>query len=373
MNTPRLKTFGLFVGVLLLSATAKLACTATAEEQKTEGTRATDCTDGIDNDGDGLSDCQDDDCYFAYHFCRADGGIDDKNWPTCASTTIGADITRKPVDIIAFVDTSDSMGEETAAVQNNLNAFAAFIDAQKVDYRVVLIADGTKICIAPPLGAAACNDGPRFRHIKQTVLSADGLDKILELFPQYADFLRDNAVKNFIAISDDDSEHTADWFINGLKKLPTKTFNQPIYFHSIVAFGDVPIRGCATGARTGSTYLDLTARTNGVKFSVCSSDWKPIFPQLAQTIIDSTAPECTAMIPDAPSSEQLIDLQRIWVSILGKGPVDRVAAADACQDKDGYYVDTTVAPSTLVLCEKTCKQLIGGRVTIEFGCRKRLE
>jgi hypothetical protein len=105
-----------------------------------------------------------------------DYGDAGKSWPTCATAKGEAIASGGSVDIIWFIDTSGSMNEETRWVQDNLNDFATFIGKQNIDYRVVMIGTAS-LCVKPPLGGPGCSDGPRYRHVKQTVSSTDGLER----------------------------------------------------------------------------------------------------------------------------------------------------------------------------------------------------
>jgi hypothetical protein len=61
-----------------------------------------------------------------------------------------------------------------------------------------------------------------------------------------------------------------------------------------VAYGAYPRKGCATGARIGQVYLDLTQATGGAKFPVCDKDWRSMFEKLAQAVA-TKAPRHVAM------------------------------------------------------------------------------
>ena len=193
----------------------------------------------------------------------------------CVALAEEAVETTLPVDIIWFVDTSGSMDEETATVQANLNLFAADIAASSLDYHVILVADRGEICIPPPLGGPGCSDGPRFRHIDEEVGSNDGLARLLETYPQYQSFLRMDAAKSFVAVTDDDSAMPSWLFDAGITMYPE--FQNGYTFHGIVAFGPLDDIGCSTGAAIGYEYLSLAGTTGGVLSEICASNWGPIF------------------------------------------------------------------------------------------------
>ena len=149
-------------------------------------------------------------------------------------------------------------------MQKNINAFAQYIGAQQLDYRVVMVAQPpfflVGICVPPPLGGPSCTDGPRYRHVKQNVDSTDGLEKLIETYPRYQDFLRPHTTKNFVAVTDDNSARPAKWFDQELAKLTGPGFANGYVFHSIVAFGSDPEDGCATGANYGKSTSSSPTR-----------------------------------------------------------------------------------------------------------------
>jgi hypothetical protein len=341
------------------------------------------CTDSLDNDNDRLVDCEDTDCSLAAA-CGGtgfpDGGSEpalfdagtgtvDTNFTPCQSTVAEATPVGGGVDIIIFIDTSGSMNQETAWVQQNINAFASYIGGLSLDYRVVLIADGDKICVPAPLGGPGCTDGPNFRHVKVYVGSRDGLKKTINTYSQYQDFLRADTTKNFVAITDDNSTEGASWFKTELAKLTNPGFADGFFYHSIVAYGDIEKKGCSTGAKIGQAYLDLTDETGGVKFKVCETDWSSIFDAMAQSVASSAALPCTYPFPD-PGEGKLINPFQIKVNHLSEAGVQQEALEKLTKTTcgDGWYFDDDTTPTSVILCPKTCERLQDGKIQVDFGC-----
>lgn len=350
-----------------------------------EGDEAT-CSDQRDNDNNGLTDCADPRCA-GWANCggtKPDGGgggkLDGggsaydgflpppKSWPTCATATGEATATGGGVDIIWFIDTSGSMSQETAWVQQNLNNFAGYIGAQNLDYRVIMIG-AASVCVAPPLGGPGCTDGPRYKHVSETVGSTNGLEKVISTYPKWQSFLRPDTTKNFIAVTDDNSRKDAAWFNAELAKLTNPGFKDGFVFHSIVAYGNLPSKGCVTGARIGQVYLDLTAQTKGVKFPVCDQDWQSIFDQLAKSVAQTATAPCTYLIPPPPAgktfNKSLIQVLRTDAG--NEGVIPQVPDKASC-GANGWYYDDPNAPKTVILCPQTCTAVSGGKIDIEFGC-----
>ena len=85
----------------------------------------------------------------------------------CGAVSHMAENMLQPADIIFGIDTSGSMSEEVAEVQQNLNRFSERIIASGIDVRVIVLStlQGTAMpggvtvdgpCIAPPLGSGQC-------------------------------------------------------------------------------------------------------------------------------------------------------------------------------------------------------------------------
>ena len=84
----------------------------------------------------------------------------------CQAVSEEAKTSLQPADIIWAVDTSGSMIDEAAAVQNSINAFSQQIVASGIDVHVVMtrrlsdlrfgLSASPAICVAPPLGTGQC-------------------------------------------------------------------------------------------------------------------------------------------------------------------------------------------------------------------------
>ncbi|PID39770.1 MAG: hypothetical protein CSA24_00500 [Deltaproteobacteria bacterium] len=328
-------------------------------------------SDGVHLDGGGST--YGDTGFSPSDLMRDDSGKPQHSWPTCASATGEAKLTSGGVDIIWFVDTSGSMGQETAWVQQNLNDFASYIGSQNLDYRVILIG-ASSICVTPPLGGKSCTDGPRYRHVKEVVGSKNGLSKIISTYPKWRDFLRADTTKNFVAVTDDNSRKSAAWFNTEIAKLKQPGFPDGFIFHSIVAYGSVPKKGCSTGARIGQVYLDLTAQTSGVKFPVCNSDWKSIFDKLAKSVAQTAKAPCSYLIPDPPAGKTFNpNLVLVWRADPGQERVIPQVANKAACGQSGWYYDDEANPKNVILCPETCKAVEGGKIEIEFGCTSGID
>jgi len=313
------------------------------------------------------------------------GGDEFADASICLAEQIEAERVVLPVDIIWAVDNSPSMGYETSMVETNLNAFAAQIDSWGIDYRVIMIAErgsGDKVCVPPPLGGANCGDGPRFRHIPDWVGSHNALGRLGGSYSKYQDFLREDSMKHFVVVTDDEAEAGANdlWFESLIPTLANPGFParpaapQGFVFHSIVGWGDNPIVGCNTAADIGQSYLNLTTLTGGVKAKVCETDWSPIFEALQQAVVEGTQLPCALEIPDPPNGESF-DVNKVNVLFTPAGgtatTIPRVDSLAACGDADGWYYDDAAAPTQIIVCPSTCETFTAsedGQVDLQFGC-----
>jgi len=288
---------------------------------------------------------------------------------TVTSIPVESKVVAGMADVVWFIDTSGSMKQEAAWLQQNVNAFAQHIANQNVSYRVILIAKGFDICVPPPLGGPNCTDGPNFRHIKDKVGSTNGLQKLVDLYPLYQDFLRKGAMTNFVAVTDDDSKKTATWFDQSIKAFGNPGISDPYLFHSIVAYGDIPFVGCWGGADIGTQYLLLTSQTAGAHFPICETDWGTIFGQLAETVVNTVQPVCMYALP---MPDKIPALDKIQVTYANNGvtmSVPMVSGPEACiGTTQGWYVDNVDNPTSILFCTATCSEFQTGLLTFEYSC-----
>jgi len=286
----------------------------------------------------------------------------------CVAKEVQASNAYAPVDIIWVVDSSGSMDFENRTVQDNLNRFSASISTSGIDHHVILIGEASQMNVPPPLGGSEY-----FMHIDDKVGSNEGLEKLVEHYPDYQSFLRPGAVKHFVAVTDDESDMSTDEFIAHVASFTDPGFPDGFTFHSIVAFGSIPIIGCITGAGIGWQYLTLSDLTGGVKQSICQTDWSPIFAALETAIGVVTELPCVYDIPDPPEGETLDpnEVNVIYISSDGTETVIPMVTDSASCGPLGWYYDDPESPTQIIICPDTCVMLQSdteGRVNIAFGC-----
>lgn len=339
------------------------------------------CSDAIDNDRDGLTDCDEASCAGARGCAgTADGGARPRSDATCESIAERAETALAPVDIVWIVDGSSSMSDEGRLIQDNMNRFAAAIGTSGIDYRVVVVWNPTRgYVVPPPLGS----DPARLLIVGADVNSDEGLSDLLEHFPMYRDFLRPSAITHFVIVTDDESGIGWGSFQTQMSSLLGHAFTA----HAIVsppgssscAF---PIPGVACGCSgpygdafaDGEEYWQLAAATGGRQISICSADWSSVFDLLATSIAVSMPVPCEFAIPPAPDG---LVFDRAEVNVVytpggGASPVTLpyVSDAAACAG-EGWYYDDAANPTRVLLCPSACSAVSAdetGQVDIAFGC-----
>lgn len=297
-----------------------------------------------------------------------------------------------PADIIWAVDQSGSMNQETSYVQQQLNAFANQIAASNVDYHVVMIASttsGNAICVPPPLSGGNCGDGPRFRLVNQSVDSNDALSVIIAQYPNYQDFLRPDAIKHFVVVSDDNPTdspiNSAAAFTSALANAQPAGMFSKWYFHSIYAFGAIPFVGCigafGTGAAYGTILEQLVTQSGGAKGEICLGDWSLVFAAIQTAVVQGSKVSCEYDVPD-PGPGKTLDPNKVNVEYFpgGQPPsqtIFRVNDASQCTTgggQGGWYFDNNSAPTKIFLCPDTCSAVqsdSAAAINVQFGCESQ--
>jgi hypothetical protein len=161
---------------------------------------------------------------------QSSGDVPNQPFVPCVAQEAEAVEGRGPIDIIFLIDNSDSMSQEIAEVEKQINEnFANVIAASNADYRIIMLTrhgihDGVSVtqhvCVSAPLSGTNCTPPPakpaeteRFFHHNITIGSTDAFCRILTTFhapdldgshPQgWGALLRPGAFKVFAIITDD--------------------------------------------------------------------------------------------------------------------------------------------------------------------------
>jgi hypothetical protein len=319
----------------------------------------------------------------------------------CAATSVTAPPPNTPaVDIIWVVDASGSMLDEQKKIGMNMTQFADAITKSNIDVRIVMMTTSSAIPVicpvtpADPLTGTALAGDPRYKFIEARVDSNNALDVAIASFPMYQSFLRPGAKTHFVTVSDDESTYKAlasaaaraEGFHTDMKMLLGHDFIQ----HTISSEGPTPcgdpncmpdvetgicvfvMLGCGA-ARPGDTYYALADMTQGLKSSICLSEWTPIFDKLSEAVIKSAPLPCNYMIPPPPAGQNLDPLK---VNVGYKAPsandemlFRKANDEGACGSELGWYYDKPTDPKEVMLCPAACKHVEGGgTLSLAFGC-----
>jgi hypothetical protein len=309
----------------------------------------------------------------------------------CATATAAA--IKKPVDIIVIIDQSGSMDEESVQVQNNINKLSTYLAATGLDYRVVMIAGkpgngSLPMCVPTPLAGPSCaSKPPRFRAVNQHIESWDSLKLILSTFDstatdtKWSDFLRFDAVKVFIPITDDDATDSAiaapvstnfdvALLSRGKGTFGTKSKRKYVFYPICGVSTASTTTKCSTAVNTGPTYVDLATITKGKPFSVCETNYEPVFKAIGKAIATSVA--CEITIPPPPTGETF-DPDKVNVVYKDSGggstTIPQDTTAGCLEGANGWQYDDT--KTKVLLCGDACtnaKADPGAIIDVEFGC-----
>ncbi|MDF2695811.1 MAG: uncharacterized protein K0S65_4194 [Labilithrix sp.] len=314
-----------------------------------------------------------------------DGGVAGDASDTCAKTEVVA--RKQPVDIIMIVDGSGSMGDDEREVTNNLNKLSTFLEATELDYRIVLISGN--VCIPPPLAQPNCqSNGTKFLAVRDPVDSVDTLEIVLRTLERspgiggaWKDFLRPDALKVFIPITDDNSRLEAEPFDRELLSKPGGLFgtaeSRRYRFYPIAGAETYPSKvPCWSAMNNGSVYLTLAELTKGKWFPVCAAKFAPVFDSITQDVAAAIA--CELPLP-TPEDGSAIDPTRVNATIVPSNggasiAIDQDPSKACSEGADGWQYNAD--KSRILLCGSACEKLRAGngaRLVVEFGCATRVK
>lgn len=346
---------------------------------------------------------------------------------SCASASAVATFELLPVDIIWMVDNSASMAPAIDQVIAGLNGFASVISSRGFDYRVVMLSlrntsrtvtlgGSTRyaVCIPPPLaGDLLCGNNTRFFHSSIDVRSTQPLEQFLGTLGQTAgyrlgearggepwrSFLRPEATKTIVVVTDDNSRFSASDFLHfpggtnpsnsnllppGLLDPSWSGLFDSLTFDGIYGWGSPTDPGIrchyADGSQPtspGAVYTALVTGTTGVRAQICDgpSAWGPFFDSVASAVERASRVACDVAIPPPPIGT-LLDPTRINVIFNGvaRSLIGKVVNAAACGTSGGWYYDSDTNPTHVILCPASCDRAqselrgAGRGLEVQFGC-----
>jgi len=349
----------------------------------------------------------------------------------CTGSWAPTSVMRLPVDIIWVVDNSISMAPAIDQVIAGLNNFANLVGTRGLDYHVIMLSlrdvnrtimsNGSMkytVCIPMPLaGDAMCGNGTNFFQSSIDIRSTQPLEQFLGTLGQttgytpgsswggepWAQFMRMNATKTIVVVSDDNSrlsamdfEHFvggANPFAPGSRSLPPGILDPSwngmfagYTFDGLYGWGSAtdPAVKCTYPGGTqppasGLVYTSLVSSTMGTRAQICAgaSAWGPFFDAIATAVERTSRVSCDMDIPPPPAGMTL-DPALVNV-VLFDGTVStrvgKVTDMTGCNaTSGGWYYDNNAAPVRVVLCPASCAtaqtqlRAPGSGVQVQFGC-----
>jgi hypothetical protein len=297
-------------------------------------------------------------------------------------------------NIVWVIDSSGSMDEEAALVQENLNQFVeSIVQAGLSDYRVVVMTEQGFVSVPEPLGS----DTAHYRFVDEEVGSEEPLSDLLGRYGDYADFLLPGATTHFVVVTDDESEIPASEFVASMQGelgaapfrvhaiasppgAPSAPPEQGNDWEDLFGGGDDDDTGCVgtrgNAAAPGAEHWEAAALTEGLTFSICEEDWSGLFSELATAVSDAATIPCELPLP-APESGSLDEnLVNVVLSTDGQAAqaIPRVQGSSACGSNAGWYYDAPDAPSRIFLCPSSCQVAqTAALLDIALGCDTLVE
>jgi len=315
---------------------------------------------------------------------------------TCAAAVNKA--TRAKVDVIVVIDTSGSMDEETNQVKSNINTFASKIGGTGLDYTVLFIAakPGNPgpipipgftlpgVCVPQPLAGADCADNPPiFHQLNKDVESTDSLKIIIDNYATYEPWLRTDAYKVFIEVTDDNStdmSHT-DFDTKLLAKSKAQfgdATSRKYIFNSICGWKrNTAVKSsekCDSAVNIGSEYQDLSVLTGGTVESVCEKDYSSVFDNIAKGLVTKLG--CEFGFPKSQTGQT--DPTTVVVNYTaGNASAAKQLTQVTDQSKcgtiaDAWYYDDNANPTKIIFCPTTCTTAgadTAGKLEVAVGCK----
>lgn len=321
--------------------------------------------------------------------------VDMRDDGSCSASGAEAEVGLESADLIWVVDNSCSMTEEAAAVQANMNRFATMLFDMGIDVRLTLISTtslgdpnmscppgdlictllagnelGLGVCIDAPFGSGMCpedSNPPQFLHLDENVNSINALQRVMDLYPQYAHNLRPDSKKHFVVVTDDNSSVPAATFSQWVDNVDPSLFGNGWFFHGVYAKTQCP------GAQIGTVYEELANQTSGIASDLCLQQFDPVFDALAVDVVGKADFACDWPIPPPPAG-QVLDKELVNVEYTQpdgvKVALAKIPEGEECNGREGWFYDDELAPTQVRSCPVACErfQSVGGKVDVLFGC-----
>jgi hypothetical protein len=194
----------------------------------------------------------------------------------------------------------------------------------------------------------------------------------------WSQWLRPEAFKVFVEITDDNAAMTATAFETALLQLSPTHFGAPgnrnFIFHSITGLAakanPAEASRCPTGVNPGSNYQDLSIATGGLRFPVCTpSLFNTVFRTVAEGVVAGAQVACDFAVPPPPPPFTLSNRITVQYTPGSGGAVQsfsQVADASQCAAASFYVQNARVQ-----LCPAACGAVRGdtmAKIDLLFSC-----
>lgn len=287
--------FGIVTGVLASLVTVACGSTEFAGTQR-QSTNAT-AVDGGEVDAGGQDGAVDGEV--------DGGGPDTPEEPSTGRATerflTESGAVTRAVDVVFLVDTSGSMRDETARLEQNMETFLGkfFLNQAGLDFRLFLVGEQFKFPAA--VTAAAGVD-----VIEERVDSHDALDIAEELLTSGLNGqtleLRDGVMKELIIVSDDNATGS------GIAAVQARVAAGTARVHGLVGLKVGLNSPTCNIAAVGSVYQQLAAMgpAPGLIQDLCLDDWQKLLDNLGGTL---TKPKAVSFqLQGTPDLSQAIEV-----------------------------------------------------------------
>ncbi len=209
-------------------------------------------------------------------------------------------------DVIVVVDNSPKMETEISMTQKALGELWSTLEAAGTKPHLTVISaanpgadpkDKNGVCIPEPLGSGTCPEDsrpPGYVHLPVQVGSKDALLVLHGNYDSWKERIRRGGDLHILVISDDDSEMTAQEFIEAMSSSTPSV--EKFFFHSIAAATDKiadcalepPGPCCEVSSHLAAVYKELVQMTGGVFGDLCRQDFASEFSAIAKNIAQTS-------------------------------------------------------------------------------------
>lgn len=235
--------------------------------------------------------------------------------PCAAPSPMMAMVERRPIDIILYIDSSDSMRASRAGIARVVNGdLLTPLETAMVDYKLYILTQGLTL-------DAAVMMNPRVRMLSVGSGSGAALPTLLQALPMVNPLLRAEAFKMIVHATDASSGQGAgagtsfDTMVLAMFPMQFGTAMMRNYsFHSVAGFGpnmpaNVPwppeaplvnsrcsVAGLSVG--TGIGFQELAKLTGGLRYPVCDyAGYTNVFAAIAASSVRVSRIACSFAYP----------------------------------------------------------------------------